>query len=325
LPIPENPHIFGHDSNRIAIESLLSPSKLLKNIYDAMNTLNKANPVNSFIVLGGHKCGTTSLHHYLGQHPDIVMPQVKGQDILNKPIMTIENYRNQYNEIKNEKLVGEVSSTYLYSKRACINIHQYFPEAKLIAIIRNPFDRAFSHFYAMTETDPLRRRCVFDDICKNPDNFLDEEVVRLGLYYSFFKMYFDRFERNQICVLLFDNLVKNKPLFFASLFKFAGVDPTFLPDTSVIMRKGGKVGIKNKSIKQLFENQLVHFVVGNLVKPFTNSDQRRLIYLKAKNIFVKRKPQSSVSNDLRKNLINFYREDIIKTQDLLGISLSHWL
>lgn len=48
------------------------------------------------------------------------------------------------------------------------------------------------------------------------------------------------------------------------------IDPTFFPDTSVIMRKGGKVGIENKTIKQMFENQLFHFVLGKLVKPFMN-------------------------------------------------------
>jgi len=290
-----------------------------------MNTLNEVNHLNLFIVLGGHKCGTTSLHHYLGQHPEIAMPQLKGQDIFNKPRMTLEDYRNQYNTITKEKIVGDISSAYLYSERACINIKHYFPQAQLIAILRNPFDRAFSNFYDIAETHPLRRRFAFEDICKNPDNFLDEGVVYLGLYYSFLKMYLEQFDRSQMHIFLFEDFVKNKPFFFSSLFEFTGVDPKFLPDTSVIMRKGGKVGIGNKTIKQLFENQLFHFFVGKLVKPFTTSNQRRLIYLKAKNMFVKRKSRSSVSNQLRENLINFYREDIVKTQDLLGIDLSHWL
>lgn len=303
----------------------LQPSKFLKNIYDSMNTSNEVNYLNLFIVLGGHKCGTTSLHHHLGQHPEIAMPQLKGQDILNKPRMTLEDYRNQYEAITNQKIAGDVSSAYLYSERACNNIKQYFPQAKLIAILRNPFDRAFSNFYDIAETHPLRRRFAFEDICKKPDNFRDEGVVYLGLYYSFLKMYLERFDRSQIHIFLFEDFVKNKPFFFSSLFDFAGVDPTFFPDTSVIMRKGGKVGIENKTIKQLFENKLFHFVLGKLVKPFTTSNQRRLIYLKAKNMFVKRKSRSSVPNELRENLINFYREDIVKTQDLLGINLSHWL
>jgi hypothetical protein len=292
-----------------------------------MDNVNEIIRQNLFIVLGGHKCGTTSLHQYLGQHPEILMPKFKGEDILKKPKINIENYYNQYINIGNKKFPGEVSSAYLYSEKACRNIKQYFPEVKLIVVLRNPFERAFSNFNDILETHPLKQRCQFEDICKNPRDFLDEGVVYLGLYYFPVKMFLEEFKREQICVLLFDDFVKNKQKFYRSLFEFVGVDSSFIPDTSVILRKGGKTGIKNKVIKKLLldQNSFVRSVITSIIKPFTTPDQRRLLFLKTKNIFLKRKSSSSFPHELKQNLINFYREDILKTQDLLDLNLSHWL
>ncbi len=292
-----------------------------------MNTVNKLVQENLFIVLGGHKCGTTSLHQYLGQHPEIIMPQFKGEDILKKPNLSLEQYYNQYVNIGNKTFLGEVSSAYLYSKKACQNIKQYFPEAKLIAILRNPFERAFSNFNDLAEDHPLKQRCSFEEICKNPSDFLDEGVVNLGLYSSSIKIYLEHFNREQICVLLFDDFVKNKSKFYSSLFEFVGVDPCFIPDTSVILRKGGKTGIKNKAIKKILldENSWFRSMIGGMIKPFTTPDQRRLIFLKTRNLFIKRESSSSLSTELKQNLINFYREDVLRTQELLQVNLSHWL
>lgn len=111
-----------------------------------MSSLESFLRSNRFIVLGGHKCGTSSLHAYLKQHPEIVMPRIKGQDILNRPRLTIEDYRNSYDIPTRESVFGEVSSVYLQSERACQSIKKNFPNAKLLAILRNPADRAFSNY-----------------------------------------------------------------------------------------------------------------------------------------------------------------------------------
>ena len=291
-----------------------------------MNILDKILKENLFIVIGGHKCGTTSLHQYLGQHPEIIMPQFKGEDILKKPTIDIKKYHQQYINIANKTVAGEVSSAYLYSQKACKNIKNYFPEAKIIAVLRNPFDRAFSHFNDMPKTHPLaQQNCNFEELCRNPANFLDRNVIFLGLYYSYIKVFLEEFKREQICILLFDDFVNNKQKYYRSLFDFVGVDSSFMPNTSIILRKGGKTNIKNNRIKKFFNDKsLLRSVVGSTIKPFTTPEQRRLIFLKTKNMFIKRKSSSSLAYELKQNLVDFYREDILKTQDLLNIDLSHW-
>ena len=293
-----------------------------------MNMIDKKLKSNLFIVLGGHKCGTTSLFNYLGQHPEITMPKLKGEDILKKPRMTIEQYYNQYENIENGKCFGEVSSAYLFSEKACKNIKQYFPEVKLIVNLRNPVERAFSHFNDMPKTHPLaQRNCQIEDLCKNPQDFIEENVIYLGLYSSYIPLFLEEFKREQILFLLFEDFVKNKQKYYSSFFEFIGVDPNFIPNTSVILRKGGKAEIKNQKINKLLfqQDSVVRSAVSSMIKPFTTSDQRRLLSWRVRNAFVKRKSVSTLPDELKQNLINFYREDILKTQDLIHIDLSHWL
>jgi hypothetical protein len=278
-----------------------------------MSSLESFLNSNRFIVLGGHKCGTSSLHAYLKQHPEIVMPRIKGQDILNRPRLTIEDYRNSYESPTRESVFGEVSSVYLQSERACQSIKKNFPNAKLLAILRNPADRAFSNYNVLSRAKKNQLR--LQDIIQNQSN----PLLKKGLYYRNIKRYLENFKEEQVRILLFDTLVANKKLFFSSLFEFVGVNRDFLPDTSLVVRKGGE---SQKGTQTISSNSLLRAIARMAVKPFTNQEQRYLLGKKIDNLFIKKQ---YLSIDLRNSLIEYYSEDILKTQELLNIDLSHWL
>ncbi|MDJ0576898.1 MAG: sulfotransferase [Xenococcaceae cyanobacterium MO_234.B1] len=282
-----------------------------------MSSLKNFLNSNRFIVLGGHKCGTSSLHAYLKQHPEIIMPRIKGQDILNRPSLTIEDYKNSYDTITTQKVFGEVSSVYLQSEKACLSIKKYFPEAKLLAILRNPVDRAFSHFNTLS--DGKKSQLKFKNICQNPQQFKTNSILNIGLYYSNLKRYFENFNNQQIRILLFDLLVNNKRKFFSDFFEFIEVSQDFLPDTSFIVRKGGK---QKELKKAIFSNPFLKATARTIIKPLTNQQQRYSLSKKFDNLFL---TKNSLPDDLRSSLIDYYREDILRTQELLDINLSHWL
>lgn len=270
-----------------------------------------------FIVIGGHKCGTSSLHYYLKQHPEILMPKTKGQDLLNKVNLDIKTYEKSYETRTSEKIFGEVSSSYFQSQKACKAIKKYFPRAKLLIMLRNPVDRAFSDFNALSNRQEIKGK--FTDIVKNPEP--SNSIIRLGFYYDFLKLYLNSFEKNQFKPLVFDDFVNNRKIFYQQFFQFVEVDDQFIPDTSVIIRKGGTV--KHEKIKKMFfSNPKIKSAAAMLLKPFTNSNQRYSLKKKIDNLFIEKK---SLSNEFRENLIKVYREDILKTQELLDIDLSHWL
>lgn len=276
--------------------------------------------LDRFIVLGGHKCGTSSLSIYLAQHPEIIMPRIKGQDILNRPRLNIEDYYNSYDTIVNEKVFGEVSSTYLYSERAFQSIKKYFPHAKLLVILRNPVDRAFSHFNMLYGDQKLEIK--FREFIQETQQYnLVYPILNCGWYYDNLKMYLDNFGRQQVCVLLFEDLIKNKEKFFGDFFEFIEVKQNFLPDTSIVLRKGGE--IKWQKLHEIvFKDQSLRNLVKPIIKTFTTPQQRYVLTKRLNNFFI---TKTSLPNDLRCYLTNFYREDILRTQELIDIELSHWL
>ncbi|MBP0019972.1 MAG: sulfotransferase [Cyanobacteria bacterium SBLK] len=282
-----------------------------------------------FIVLGGHKCATTSLNYYLQQHPEIYLAQIKGLDFFNREgnqgvkekqnniPTTIEQYRELYNDMTTEKVAGEVSSVYLYSERACQTIKKYVPSTKLIAILRNPVDRALSNFKVRYK-DPKTRN--YQDI------FEESKILSLGLYSNLISMYFEEFERSQIRIFLFDEVTKKPETFFPSLFEFIGVDPNFKPDSSVILRHGDEPKLAFLNSLLLGQKSFIKKSAGAILKPFTTPDRRRDIFFKVRSILpTKNYKKVEIPQDIKRKLGDFYQEDILKVQDLIGLDLSHWL
>src|SRR3989338_3833819 len=132
----------------------------------------------NFLIIGATKAGTTSIHNYLGQHPEIfVCPHKEtnffAQDsatcFLGDAINTREDYEREFEGVKNEKAIGETSPAYLAVPTAPERIHGLIPHAKLIAILRDPAERAYSHY--------LMRRRQKREFRSSFEQCLDEEDI----------------------------------------------------------------------------------------------------------------------------------------------------
>jgi hypothetical protein len=286
-----------------------------------MSNLQNFLESDRFIVLGGHKCGTSSLHAYLAQHPDITMPTTKGEDLLNKVNLNLENYANSYDLANPKTIFGEVSSVYLCREKVIPRIKKFFPHAKLIAVLRNPVDRAYSNYNAGKNKDSFLKNLSFDEICLHPHQYLDQDIIKNGLYSQYLEQYLEVFGSEQLLILLFNDFVNNKQAFYQSLFQFVGVDPNFIPDTSFIVRKGGTE--KESPLKKLLLNPSVKKTLGKLLKPFTSPEQRRALSYQVSNRFTEK--YQPLSPDSKQKLLEFYREDILKTEALIQKDLSVWL
>jgi len=268
---------------------------------------------NHFIVIGGHKCGTTSLHSYLGQHPEICLPKIKGQDFFsrmgnNQSFRKFEDYIASYDEreLLKSKVSGEVSSVYLSSDKARQLIKQYLPDAKLVVILRHPVDRCISHFLQTVEIESPDN-IDFQDIFSLAQE--QKGVLRLSFYSQDIQKYLEEFPKENFKFILFDSLIKQAN--FVDLFEFIGVDTKFQPDTSAIMRKGGI--IDDKSIKII---NYLRSTIGQVLKPLTTKEQRRLMTIKARNYVTKK---IEVPQSIKDELMDLYREEIVKIQGLTGM------
>lgn len=207
----------------------------------------------TFIVLGAGKSGTTSLRSYLKQHPEVFMaprgePSFFAHEGQTTPftgpgddawsfVTDFNAYARLFEGAEGYRAVGEVSPRYLYYAQAAARMRHYVPEARLVAVLRHPVDRAYSHFL-MNRSRQCEPVADFQlALAKEAERLRagwswDWSYVGAGLYYEQLRRYYDLFPREQIKVMPYDLLRGDPPAFFRTLFAFLGVDPNFEPDTS---------------------------------------------------------------------------------------------
>ena len=118
----------------------------------------------NFLIIGAMKSGTTALYYYLEQHPQVYMSPVKEPNFFCSEensdgdfATRLGAYQDLFRDVSGEKAIGEASHCYLYEPEAAARIQEYITDAKLIAVLRDPVDRAYSHFLHMVRngSEPL--------------------------------------------------------------------------------------------------------------------------------------------------------------------------
>jgi hypothetical protein len=284
----------------------------------------------NFLVIGAAKCGTTALYHYLAQHPDIYMSPNKeplflaydraDPDFSDKQrggVSTLAEYEALFDGVSTEKAIGEASTLYIYSPLAIEGIKRYVPDAKLIALLRNPADRAFSSFLQIVAmgTEPLTD---FADALEAEAGRLTTRTTLThyrngGYYYRQLKPYYDAFGPEQIRVYLHDDLVAEPLAVLQDIFRFLDVEDSYVPDFSIR---------HNVAIARAPRNSLARF----LRKPDVIRPVRRVVPASLRRRLVGvlyTAPPFPI--EIRRQLLEDFREDILQLEGLIGRDLSAWL
>ena len=280
----------------------------------------------NFLIIGAPRSGTTHLYKGLRQHPEIFMsdykePQFFAFEGYPRPGALTDRsaYEALFDGAGTRKAAGEASTLYLWSERAPEGIKKSIPNAKLIAILRHPAERAFSQytFQRFLKTEPLD---TFEDALAAEDRRRTEDVTpfmlyrEVGLYGQQLPRYQDRFAPDQLLILLQDDLESHPTAVFQQIFAFLGVNPEFLPD---LRHKTNASGVP--------QNQTMFEAVkkaGRAVKRFLPETLATRLSGTAHETLLQR---PDMHEETRANLIAYFRDDILKTQHLIGRDLSHWL
>lgn len=283
----------------------------------------------NFIVIGVAKAGTTSYFRYLDQHPQVFMCPIKGsnffgyEDACNwqwsdegaPPLLrhfqvtTYEEYEALFKDVKDELAIGEVSPQYFRCPTAADKIHAQIPDVKLVASLRNPADRAFSGFMMRT-----RRGEEVNDI--HDELTPESSHVKEGFYFPRLKRYYDLFPKDRIKIYIFEEFKKDPSKTITDLFEYINVSTEFLPDTSVKYNPAGVP--RNRLLNRLtFDPTIVRSA-----KSILPQSMQKV----AKNVRRKSmKTPPKFPPDLRQELIAYYRDDILKLEELIDRDLSIWL
>lgn len=292
-----------------------------------------------FLIIGAARAGTTSLYQYIRQHPQIFLPRNKepmffaledevpafsgpgdDKEINRKSVTSLQEYRKLFSGVDGEKVVGEASALYLYSPVAVERIQSHVPDVKLIAILRNPVERAYSS-YLYTIRDRRETIRDFASALASESARIDNgwehiwHYKMMGFYGRQLQRYYSCFDKGQIKVFLYEDL-QEKPLeMVKEVFEFLGVDAEFKPDLSLQYNQGG---VPKKAWLNKFLTQPSR--IKTLIKPMMPARMMRL-YTEVKH---KNLEKPILEQSVREGLIEEYKSDIELLQDLLGRDLSAW-
>ena len=295
----------------------------------------------NFLVIGAYKAGTTSLYHSLRQHPQIFLPVIKEVRFLTYaghaqqpltplelraspwPVTTITEYERLFAAAQPQHLArGEISPSYMaFPEQSILGIQHYTPQAKLIAILRQPAARAYSSFINLVKIgreEVLNFQETLHLETHNVPRRSDGSPRRNrceGFYYAQLKPYFHTFGADRILVLLYDEWRTDPRQMLQKIFRFLAVDPTFSPDLTQHYNQSAWPRSRR------FHQWLHHAPsasFGWLSKPW----QRRL---KARLNRLNLTTPPPLDAKIYRELTQLYREDILQLQTLINKDLSHWL
>jgi hypothetical protein len=310
----------------------------------------------NFFLAGAPKAGTTSLYRYLDQHPQIYMCPIKepcyfasefrpenyapelmsalgrGQRELRKyldgplrerrfggVVTEWEDYERLFRHVRGEKAIGEASAGYLWSETAARNIQAKIPAAKILLILRDPADRAFSQYLHQVAVSGLRLsfRQQIEACQQNRSRkfSLQFPMLEFGLYHGQVSRFLESFPRRNVCIHLYDDYRANTAGMMANVFRFLGVDDTITPDTSQRYLELSVPRLAGVS------HTLRSLGVWQAIKRITPA---KLLPAARRVVFTPRHKLAMEPED-RRYLVDYYAEDIRKLAVLLDRDLSAWL
>ena len=278
----------------------------------------------NFFIVGTPKGGTTSLFNYLEEHPEVYVPVLKEPHFFSVPevldtyykttIIKDENtYLKLYKDVKEQKAIGDLSTSYLFNKNSAKRIKKFNPDARIIMVLRNPVDRAISHYlmdYNLGYIDVPFSKIIQD---KEKYSIFYREYIKLGYYETQVKNYYNLFDKSKILIVLSDELFSHPLKTISRIYNFIGVSKSYIPNTQNIYNQYSKP--KFKFIKKLIRSKKTMYILNHLPKGIKGT-------IKSKMYSDAEKPEFNKEKDFLKLL---FRENVIKTSAIIEKDLGTWM
>jgi len=295
-------------------------------------------PLPNFLIIGAAKAGTTSLHHYLHQHPQVYLSTPKEPAFfafegeahpyktpgdgqwLKKVVTRLDDYQRLFEQPALAK--GEASVVYLYSTKAPERIKHHVPDAKLIAILRDPVARAYSNYLQLRRDgrEPIQDfLTAFEqsEVRAQADWRHIWHYKQMGFYFEQLSHYWNLFPANQIRVYLYEDFSKDPLAISQDIFRFLDVDSDFRPDVAPQANVSGLP--KNRFLFHWVNND--NWAKTLLLRVFP----LKLLRYVADGVNRRNLVRPPLPPHVRAQLLPIYQNDIRQLQGLIGSDLSTWL
>lgn len=295
-------------------------------------------PQPNLFIVGAAKAGTTALYQYLNQNPQIFFPKIKEPHFFFKDLDTShfrsdfktkldknkgnlhqsfirseEEYLNLYTTAKEELYCGDASASYLYSKQAAREIYAFNKRAKVLIILRQPVERAFSHYLMnlrMGFSHKQFREDFINDLEKKEKGWGQSHLyLELGQYFEQVKRYVDIFPDAQLKLILHEDLKKDSQSVLNSIDKFLGIKE-FDYKTDVQFNKA-EIPRNRQLVSFVKRLQLQHLIPQSLLR-------------KLKGVLFQSKNLPKLEDSERELFLKYFESDIKKLEALCSLNLRSW-
>jgi len=282
-----------------------------------------------FFIVGAPKAGTTSLCHYLNEHPEIVMSRQKETDFFSDESLQkqglyygknrvdkIEKYHNLFPTLQ-EKKYGEASVSYLFYEDVPKKIKEYNSNGKIIIMLRNPVERAFSHYlmdYRLGLIIPPLEEFFERELNNKKSKLFYQQYIELGLYFEQVKRYLDTFGSENTHIIFYQDFKNDIEEVIRKAYYFLGVDNSFKP----------RVEKKHNTFSRPKNNliRIVYSFVG--LRKFLKWLIPKNLVKRIKNTLFKKDEKPELNIELRNKMNKLFVEDIKLLEELLSKDLSRW-
>ncbi len=289
-----------------------------------------ASPKPTFINIGAYKCATTWLHDCLDEHPEVFVPDFKELHFFDRcaddrlyDSRDRELFDRAYRGTDDYPARGSCTPGYLSTPQAVAGIREVAPEAKLICLLRDPAERLHSHYWYVVGKygDPP---VDFDRLALAPDEHRDclDGAVDVGCYGEHLERYLAVFPREQLRIVLVDDIKARPAETFADICRFIGVRDDVRPDalegkSNAAMQKRSKLLYH---LKYLLARGLAISGLESLRRGLKETGVPGLI--RRLNTAGFDRPPLEAHH--RESLVEFYRPEIRKVETIAGRDLNHW-
>jgi hypothetical protein len=300
--------------------------------------MDDADNLPNLFVVGAAKAGTTALYHYFRAHPQVFVPRElketnymafqagmpklagpKDKRYVGRSVTTLEAYQALYRERTSEPVVADVSPSYLYYPEVAGRIARLAPQAKIVIVLRNPVESAFS-MYAMMRRDRREPCTKFAEAFHQSEQRIADGWEWAWDYkrgYEFSRQvshYLERFPTSQLFISLYEHLHDNPEAFYADLTRFLNIDMIDLAGTNRRVNAAPRRGDRLKKSRAGSLLLRAGLAASRLV-PSTIRDRLRHTI---------DSPAHTLEAADRRMLVEHYRDDIARLAEMLKWDLSHW-
>ncbi len=289
---------------------------------------NTLKPEIAFFCIGVGNAGSTWLTECLSEHPEITISLVKEPNFFVRRLSVFggeENpgfmkswkwYTRQYRQGRKGQILGDCSINLIHNvPEAPELIKKYYPEAKFIAILRDPVKRTYSHYW-------YEKR--FSRIPNVPETFgeavKNEELLRRSRYFEHLRAWLSIFPEEQFHFVLDIDLQTDTPAVLQSLYSFLGVDPTFqAPSTHRKMNIAASAHplfVKLSKLLKWGRLQTIDFPIYIMRGLGLTKLVRRML--------VTAKPYPAMSAEIKQRLREYFLPDIVQLEELIHRNLDSW-